>query len=104
MNHFSESLVGGFRVVARAFVTSEGVLGRVSQRFVVSSGALQGAVDGLASRLRDVGIPYAEDHQELAADFAGVGQRSGVGVLAEFSIMDAGAVKADRCADIRLQR
>src|SRR5580704_9765769 len=53
-DHFRVSLIGGFGVVAGAFVAGEGVVSRVEQRSVARARTFQGAIDGLASRFGDV--------------------------------------------------
>lgn len=59
--------------------------------------------DGVAAFSRDVRVMRTEDHQKFAADFEGLRERAGVGVFAEFSVVNASAVKADGSADVGLK-
>ncbi len=58
----------------------------------------------MASRVGNVRILCPEDHQKFTVDFSCAGQRSGICVLTELAVMDAGAVVTDRGADIGLER
>src|SRR5262249_59572062 len=92
-----------FGIEAGAFIASEGVLGRIEESFVADCGALQSTVNDFASRARHVGVVGPEDHQKFAADFLCASQRSGIGVLAEFAIMDARAVVTHGSPDVGLE-
>jgi len=98
-----EGEVGRFGIKAGAFIASEGVFGGIEESFVVHSGALQGAVNGFASRAGHVRVVGPEDHQKFAANFLRASQRSGIGVLTEFAIMDAGAVVTHGSLNIGLE-
>src|SRR5215470_3517839 len=102
-DRLGESEVGGFGVEARAFIASEGVLGRIEESLVAYRGVLQGAVNDFASRAWHVGVGGPEDHQKFTADFLCASQRSGIGVLAEFAIMDTRAVVTHGSPDIGLE-
>ena len=73
-DRFSEGEVGGFGIEAWAFVTGEGVLGGIEERFVADSGVLQGAVNGSASWGGHVRVVGDEYHQEFTANFVGASQ------------------------------
>ena len=102
-DRLGEGEVGRFGIEAGAFIASEGVLGGIEESFVADSGALQGAVNGFASCAGHVRVVGPEDHQKFTADFPCASQRSGIGVLTEFAIMDAGAVVTHGSPDIGLE-
>src|ERR1700739_4315381 len=102
-DRLGEGEVGRFGIEAGAFIASEGVLGGIEESFVADNGALQGAVNGFASRDWHVRVVGPEDHQKFTADFLCASQRSGIGVLTEFAIMDAGAVVTHGSPDIGLE-
>src|SRR5262249_27999054 len=95
---------GGFGVEARAFVASEGMLGRIEKGVAADAGGAQRGVDFVAAYVGDVRVLRAEDHQEIAADFFGAGERAGVGVLTELAVVDACPVEADGGTEGRLKR
>ena len=61
-------------------------------------------LDGFAAFAGDVRVIRTENHQKFAAYFRGLRERAGVGVFAEFSVVNARAVEADGSADIGLKR
>ena len=79
------------------------MFGRKQQRVVAGTGASQRLINRFAPSVGNVRVVCPEDHQEFAADFFCAGQRSGICILTEFAVMDAGAVVADRGADIGLE-
>src|SRR6185295_18676276 len=81
----------------------EGVFGGIQQCVVADAASAEGSVDGRAAGVRYVRILGAEDHEQTAANFFGAGERTGVGVLAELAVVDAGAVVAHRDAHVRLK-
>jgi len=103
MNHVGEGEVGGFGVKARTFVAHESVFGWIKLDAVVDAGSAQTLLDGIATFAGNVRIVRTEDHQKFAADFGGLRERSGVGVFAKFSVVDAGAIKADGGANVGLK-
>jgi len=104
LNHVGEGEVGRFGIKARTFVAHEGVLGRVKLDAVFDAGGEETTFDGLAAFAGDVRVIRTENHQNFASDFRTLGERAGVGVLAQLSIVNAGAVKTDGGADIGLKR
>src|SRR5256885_8806987 len=61
-------------------------------------------LDGVAAFTGDVRVIRAENHKKFAAYFRGLRERAGVGVFAEFSVVNARAVEAYGGADIGLKR
>ena len=53
------------------------------------------------ARVRRVRVARAPDHQQLALDLLGAGERAGVGVRAELAVVQAGRVPARGRADLR---
>ena len=80
------------------------MLGRIQQGVIVNAGLSQPTIDGFASCVRYVWVLGPEDHQQFASDFPCAGQRSSIGVLTQFAVMNACAVVTDGGADIRLKR
>ncbi len=103
LNHVGEGQVGTFGVEARTFVAHEGVLGRVKQNAMFDAGSAQTVFDGVAAFVGDVRVIRTEDHQKFALDFGSLREGASVGVFAQFSIVNTGAVKADGSADIGLK-
>src|SRR5882724_4283319 len=60
-------------------------------------------LDGFAAFAGDVRVIRAEDHKKFAAYFRGLREGAGVGVFAEFSVVNARAVEAYGSADIGME-
>lgn len=80
------------------------MFGGIELDAMFDAGGAEPALDDVASLAQDVGIVGTEDHEKFAPDFGGLLERSGVGVFAKFSVVDAGAIEAGGCANIGLER
>ena len=59
--------------------------------------------DSVAALAGDVRVIRTENHKKFAAYFRGLREGAGVGIFAEFSVVNARAVEADGSADIGLK-
>lgn len=103
LDHVGEGEVGAFGVETRTFIAHEGVLGGVKLNAMCDAGGAEPAFDDFAAFGGNVRVVRTENHEEFATNFGSLRERASVGVFAEFSIVNAGAIEADGSADIRLK-
>jgi len=104
LNHLRPSLVGRFRIVARAFVAHKRMLGFIQTDRELCSAGCKCCLDLLSTFFWNVRVRGAEDHQQVTLDFACSPERSRVLVLSKFTVVNSGSVETDRRFHFRTER
>ena len=100
----AEAQAGDLGIEARPFIAHKGMLCRVEADVEFGSGLLKRSLNLHPSFFRDVRIECAEDEQHFAANLGGAFKRAGVRIFAEFAVMNACGIKADRRAHLPVKR
>ena len=101
-DHFSKSQICRFGIESGADVAHECVFGGIGAAGKVNTGFAESSFYLFASVYRNMRVVFAPDKEEFARNFTGPPDRAGIGVLAQFAVMNACAIKADRCLNVRL--